>query len=334
MEQPRTMRDLRGRFEAQGYVLLRNAIPPLLLDELQAAVQPSLAAHKRGHTKPQRHQTVLEPHYFQPAFLDFLNLPPINPAAAEIIGVNDASMLTFVGLALLMGHTEHTALNWHRDFPDHHPDAPTLWELPTGFIQTNTAIFDDTSLWIVPASHARPASAEELRVEAAWPAETRALALPLPEHEPLLKRMPGGQCVRMRAGDSLLYNPLLWHGASYDPGRVRATFHGGWRHPDLPYQLSSMRWGLNHNPWLLQEQGEEPPPYTGSLGRYFGGQLRQHRQLARHFGVDAGKAWRAIEAQRAEHGLPSSLVPAAAAAAGAQEPRRVGRARRSVRGRL
>ena len=69
------------------------------------------------------------------------------------------------------------------------------------------------------------------------------------------------------AGDCLLYNPLNWHAVSYLPSRVRATFRR-WRHPALPYQLETMRWGLNQNPWFADTS------YMGrDLGRYHGGQV-------------------------------------------------------------
>jgi hypothetical protein len=168
---------LRQQFEAEGYVLLRGGIPQPLLRALQAAVQPLLAAHFAGETGSQRHQTILEPNFFQPEFLEFLNLETLNHAAAEIIGVDHPASLSFSGLALLMGHTEPTALNWHRDFGDDHPESPQLWERPTGFIQFNCALFDDPSLWFVPSSHNRPSTSPELSTAGSWPSQDRSLPL-------------------------------------------------------------------------------------------------------------------------------------------------------------
>ena len=103
--------------------------------------------------------------------------------------------------------------------------------------------------------------------------------MPVAEHEAALRGMPGAVNVVLKAGSCLLYNPLLWHGASYVPSweRPRATFHGGWRHPALPYQLTTMRWGLEHNPWLAK------PEYMGDLGPYFGAQLGNLHRVMRHF---------------------------------------------------
>jgi len=132
---------LRQQFEAEGYVLLRGGIPQPLLRALQAAVQPLLAAHFAGETGSQRHQTILEPNFFQPEFLEFLNLETLNHAAAEIIGVDHPASLSFSGLALLMGHTEPTALNWHRDFGDDHPESPHSYGRDPLALSSSTAHF-------------------------------------------------------------------------------------------------------------------------------------------------------------------------------------------------
>jgi len=239
-----SMGGLREEFEEHGFVLLRGAIEQPLLDTLQGAVQPLIAQHTGTGGGVRRHQTVLEPDWIHPSFIDFLNLERTNRAAAEIIGVDDPSQLSACGLALLMGHDEEGILGWHRDFPDSHPESPALWGRSSRFIQTNCALFDDPSLWLVPASHDRPSTAQEL--ETAAPSRDRETdgAMPVGEHSDALMAMPGAANIVLQAGDCLLYNPLNWHAASYLPSRVRATFHGGWRHPDLPYELETMRWAL------------------------------------------------------------------------------------------
>ena len=263
----------REDFQEHGFVLLHGAIEQPLLGELQAAVQP-LLAHYTGSGRVRRHQTVLEPDWFQPAFLGFLNLERTNRAAAEIIGVDHPSELSACGLALLMGHDEEGTLGWHRDFGDDHPESPALWQRSCSFIQTNCALFDDPSLWVVPASHDRPSTPQEL-------ANNRTPDGPKPvgEHAVALGAVPGAKNVILMAGDCLLYNPLNWHAVSYLPSRIRATFHGGWRHPTLPYELETMRWGLDQNPWFADTS------YMGSdLGCYYGGQLNNLQKVMRRFG--------------------------------------------------
>eukprot|EP01052_Picozoa_sp_SAG31_P025481 SAG31_NODE_2235_length_6123_cov_2.723274_9_plen_175_part_00 len=159
-----------------------------------------------------------------------------------------------------------------QDFGDEHPEAPALWDRSCGFIQTNCALFDDPSLWVVPASHDRPSTPQELEHR-----KEPEGAKPLAEHSAALSKMPGAVNIKLRAGDCLLYNPLTWHAVSYLPSRVRATFHGGWRHPDLPYEFEAMRWGLAQNPWFAK------PAYMGHLGRYFGAQLSHLRGVMRRY---------------------------------------------------
>ena len=227
-----------------------------------------------GSDGVRRHQTVLEPDWFHPAFLRFLNLEQTNKAAAEIIGVDDPADLSACGLALLMGHGVEGTMGWHRDFGDEHPESPALWQRSCSFIQTNCALFDDPSLWVVPASHNRPATAQEL-------SNNRIPDGPMPvdEHADALAAMPEAKNIVLMAGDCLLYNPLNWHAVSYLPSRVRATFHSGWRHPALPFELETMRWGLDQNPWFSDTS------YMGrDLGRYYGGQLTNLQKVMRHFG--------------------------------------------------
>jgi ectoine hydroxylase-related dioxygenase (phytanoyl-CoA dioxygenase family) len=304
------MADHPADFRRDGYVLLRGAIPPPLLARLQDAVAPLLARHREmfppatadgagtnaaaatpehwpanRNTSAQRHQTVLEPAWFAPAFVDFCNLEATNAAAAEIIGVRDPAQLQFAGLGLLLGHVEEHCLGWHRDFGDEHPEAPALWARSGGFLQTNCALFDDPSLWVVRGSHARAATAAELAYEATHGRRGSVSGpLPLAEHEAALSGMPGAARVDLKAGDCLLYNPLIWHAASYVPAseRARATFHGGWRHPRLPFELETMRWGVDQNPWFAD------CGYMGvDLGPYLGGQMRQAQRVMRRFAPEA-----------------------------------------------
>lgn len=103
-------------------------------------------------------------------------------------------------------------------------------------------------------------------------------AMAIGEHHAALTAMPGAVNISLQAGDCLLYNPLNWHAASYLPSRVRVTFHGGWRHPELPYELETMRWGLDQNPRFAD------PSDMGPLGPCFDGQLSNLQKVMRRYG--------------------------------------------------
>eukprot|EP01052_Picozoa_sp_SAG31_P025482 SAG31_NODE_2235_length_6123_cov_2.723274_10_plen_89_part_00 len=68
----------RDEFESRGFVLLQGAIEQPLLGDLQAAVQPLLAHHTctrgAGGGAVRRHQTVLEPAWFHPAFIEVISV--------------------------------------------------------------------------------------------------------------------------------------------------------------------------------------------------------------------------------------------------------------------
>ena len=54
----------------------------------------------RSTPSAQRLQTILEPGWFDPALLDFLNLESTNRAAADITGCDDPAQLSAAGLAI------------------------------------------------------------------------------------------------------------------------------------------------------------------------------------------------------------------------------------------
>ena len=115
------------------FVVLEGAIQQPLLAELRAAVAPLLARHAElhregdqphwdleedadGRSSPsaQRLQTIMEPGWFDPALLGFLNLEATNRAAADITGCEDPAQLSAAGLAILLGHAEEHCLAFHR----------------------------------------------------------------------------------------------------------------------------------------------------------------------------------------------------------------------------
>jgi hypothetical protein len=264
-------------YHQNGYVLIRSGSPADLLKRLQDDFAPLLAARDAGGTSLDwRHQTILEPRHFRRSFVEFLDLPALNRTAEQIIGTPEIS---FSGLAVLLGRAAHSICKWHRDFGDTDPEIDALLADPTMMIQFNCAVFDDPALWVVPGSHRRPSKAEET----AFADQFQSLDFTGP-FEPAKKiasdplgGMPGSMHVPLRAGDCLLYNPIIWHAAEYRPEWRRATLHGGWRDAAKVDRFRALRWGLDHNPWLMK------PNYLGDLGSNFGPQLsRFQAQVRQH----------------------------------------------------
>jgi hypothetical protein len=271
------MKDPRETFLEDGFLHLQGGIPPDVLGGLRRGLAPLLAERDSLGERPTRYQTILEPRYFHSSFVDFLNLEATNEAAMAVIG--DGPM--FAGLACLLGCAEHVFCRWHRDTVSTAEVELSLLlsEHPTALVQSNCAVYDDASLWVVPGSHRRPDTEAEAAcgerfahldfvgpMAAATALETDVFAA-----------MPGAVHVHLAAGDCLLYNPLLWHAAEYRPQWKRCTLHGGWKDPGLLDRFELLRWGLGHNPWLLK------PDYLGDPGPYLTPQLRRYQEAVRRY---------------------------------------------------
>lgn len=272
------MGSVRDQFDTQGFLRLKEAIPCHILKGLREGLDPLREARDELGDRPTRYQTILEPKYYHPSFAEFLNLDITNRAAASIIGTDE---LMVAGLACLLGCAEHVVCKWHRDTASMDPTELDLLlnQYPNALVQTNCAVYDDVSLWVVPGSHQRGDTPEET----AWSARFDELAFvgPIQAAQAIdpdvFAGMPGAVNVRLKAGDCLLYNPLLWHAAEYRPEWKRCTLHGGWKDVRLLEKFSLLRWGLSHNPWLLE------PDYMGDLGPHLGPQLARYQQAARTY---------------------------------------------------
>jgi len=108
------------------------------------------------------------------------------------------------------------ALCWHRDdvkgSANEDEERAALAVQHHG-VQWNTALLEDTSLYIVPGSHRAPRTA----AQRALSSDTTAPADPL--------AMPGAIRVTLRPGETVFYNNNILHCASYSPNRPRATLH-------------------------------------------------------------------------------------------------------------
>lgn len=138
--------------------------------------------------------------------------------------------------------------NWHRDWVHHALGAPRPEQHPTQgftqksaafdkafrdcsyFNQINLALYDDSSLWVVPGSHKRFDSPEEIAHFPIVPTPAPDLqGLTAEEREAACRQyceaMPGAVQLHLRAGDFAMYRNSLWHVGSYVPYVKRATLH-------------------------------------------------------------------------------------------------------------
>jgi len=102
-------------------------------------------------------------------------------------------------------------LRWHRDTLK--PDATDEEEMTVlgkrqWHTQWNTALYDDSSLIVVPGSHRRARTAHEKGAD------------------PYAKNIDGMKAVELKAGDVVFYNKNILHMGVYNAKKERATLHG------------------------------------------------------------------------------------------------------------
>ena len=228
----------REQLMEQGYLVLREVIPPARLEQLRADFetlvekQKRIWAQERGPDDPPGGDWETRP---QPRLVSYDKL--IDEATAstvevwlqestlgvsrQLLSVPEAASVA--GMMLMCSPVrDHGPAAWHRDI---HPIdmAPLaglqqdLLENGPKYLQWNIALYDDNVLWVVPGSHRR------LNTDV----ENRALS------DNPRRALPGGIPVELNAGDAVVYiNYMLHWGSNYSAG-MRRTIHGG--HSIFPY---------------------------------------------------------------------------------------------------
>lgn len=235
----------REEYFGRGLTVLRGLIPPALLGDLRREAEKARAiAHRESGPQAQRLQPVYRYPELDPRpFRDFLALPELRRTVEGILGP-DHQESNIMGI-LFEPAESAWATPWHRDWgynvPDIDVDAffDATLHRPTMFNQLNGALYDDHSLWVVPASHnRRDTDAERAAFGETFPplpppttpemsAEERELAC-----SAYTRAMPGGEPVLLSAGDVAFYRASAWHIGSYVPYVRRATLHDGFYGPD------------------------------------------------------------------------------------------------------
>lgn len=198
----------------------------------------------------------------------------VHPDSAAQLGKLDPVVVDGVGqvqLGVLIEPEESAwCTNWHRDWVHHALGASRPEQHPTRghtqksaafdevfrdssyFNQINLPLYDDSSLWVVPGSHKRFDSPEEIAHFPILPAPAPDLRnLTDEEREAACRQyceaMPGAVQLHLRAGDFAMYRNSLWHIGSYVPYVKRATLHdiidtpamAKWVHSNVPNHFST-----------------------------------------------------------------------------------------------
>jgi ectoine hydroxylase-related dioxygenase (phytanoyl-CoA dioxygenase family) len=231
-------------YRRTGYIILRRAVPPPLIDRLRVMAEAARSvAHRLEGPQAQRLMQIGE-HVDTAAAREFQALPEINDAFHTLLSPQHNLAPGDSMTILFQPEQRCWSTEWHRDLHDHLPAemyedvlGGGKWEEYASdynlFNQINCALYEDTSTWYVPGTHARlEASAEEMAVKNShtraelenWD-NRRSEA----EQEVFLQEycesMPGAVQIILQAGDLVLYRNCAWHIGNYVPYRRRATLH-------------------------------------------------------------------------------------------------------------
>ncbi|MCZ6677586.1 MAG: phytanoyl-CoA dioxygenase family protein [Candidatus Poribacteria bacterium] len=215
-----------------GYIILRQVIPPKQLDELRDSFevlverQKTVWARERKPDDPPggAWETSAQPRVF---FDEVVNEETANAVEfclhENTLGVSQQLMRAPEAAPTLMALMcspvrDHGPASWHRDI-DPVGQAPLrgmqmdILKNASGYVQWNIPLYDDRVFWIVPKSHRRPntpAEQHHLLTDARAP-------------------IPGGIPVELSAGDGVVYTHVLLHWGSNYSTRLRRTIHLGYR---------------------------------------------------------------------------------------------------------
>ena len=235
----------KDQFLEEGYLVLRNVVPPERLEELRTAyelmverqkviwtqnrgpddppggawetgTQPRLILHNMGPQMDKRTASTLEMWLHE----------NLHGVSSELLGLEDAAVTEMMMMCNPVRDCGPAA--WHRDFSPSYC-APLqgyvddIIENGPRYVQWNVPLYDDDVLWVVPGSHRRfNSEAENQQLQ-------KDIRAPL----------ASGVQTQLNAGDGVVYIlPILHWGSNYST-KKRRTIHGGFsafaHYPDLSY---------------------------------------------------------------------------------------------------
>ena len=253
----------RDQFLEEGYVILRQVIPPHQLADLRRAYellverQKVIWARERGPDDPPGGvwETNAQPRLNLGALAGHIDAQTVSAVecwlhentqgvSSRLLGVEDAAVTEMMLMCNpVRDHETDDHRGWHRDFYPPHT-APLqgynedILENGPRYVQWNLPLYDDSVLWVVPGSHVR------FNTDAENAALNKDASTPL----------PGAIQTHLAAGDGVAYILPLMHWGSRYNANMRRTIHGGFSefttYKDLPYlehlspasQASFKRW--------------------------------------------------------------------------------------------
>ena len=284
----------RDQFLEDGYLIVREAIPPEELESVRTAYevlvdrQRELWTHDRKpgdppgglwESAPQPRlnlgamSTLIDEHSAKAG--ETWLFPQIHGTSSALLDVPDAAVTEM--MLMCNPVRDHGPARWHRDmYPPY--CAPLrgyiddILENGPRYVQWNITLYDDDVLWVVPGSHKRINTPEE---------NARILEDP---HA----AVPGGVQTRLKAGDGVIYIlPILHWGSNYST-KKRRCIHGGFslfsQYEDLSYldylteevQTAFQRWDRRSQDMKDQTETALRAFMNGDTTEYFSALDRLH----------------------------------------------------------
>ena len=323
----------RDQFMKDGYLVLRNVIPPDELEDLRAGYeimvdrQREIWARERNPDDPPGGvwETGAQPRLalHRRPLVDLIDEQTANTAeiwlhentqgaSTQLMGEPDAAVTEM--MLMCSPVRDRGPAVWHRDI---HPidTAPLqgyiedIRENGPRYLQWNIPLYDDNVLWVVPGSHLRVNTEEENRQLLADP------RVPL----------PGGVQTHLNAGDGVVYiTPILHWGSNYSR-KMRRTIHGGFcnftKYEDLSYtgrlspsaQATLKRWDRRSERMRVHTESalraaieKDGPAYHAAMEKFHPGRGEKGKMLTTVFLCKAACFIHLRKSHNAE-GIPDAL---------------------------
>jgi ectoine hydroxylase-related dioxygenase (phytanoyl-CoA dioxygenase family) len=218
----------RAQYHEEGYFILKDAVPAdqrealiqAVKDLMEAAIEknePELRWINKEERIPGRIGGILDPSRIQPGFADSLANGPYFSVTEQIL----RSPVRYCICGMLAGGGgEKYIQGWHRDTAPIEGDQElaVLQRNYRLYTQINAPLYPDRYLQIVPGSHLRKSSNEELDVL----------------HNNPTGDMPDQLTVETEPGDVVFYYNNLFHRGFNPEGELRWTMHHGFMVADAP----------------------------------------------------------------------------------------------------
>ncbi|NKB69575.1 MAG: hypothetical protein GKR89_21100 [Candidatus Latescibacteria bacterium] len=219
------------QFRRDGYLVLKNVVPPDRLADLRLTVELMVDHEKKRSTRQRRNdeprggawysnaQPRLGHHSVAPETADFVDfcLGDTTHGVSHQLMQAPQIALTAFGV-LCSGLIDYGYTDWHRDASSAE-QAPLgglqydLIENGAGYVQWNIALYEDEVFWILPGSHKQPTTEAQRRQLLRDPRTA----------------LEGGVPIHLQPGDGIVYPNIMMHWGSFYSSRLRRTIHLSYR---------------------------------------------------------------------------------------------------------